>query len=113
MKIDHLQKLVNRRRRTIAGYTRVCTIADYIPALKKSAKKHDRVVSAVMDFWRSQDLPHLDAISKISYRRGVLTIHIQSSSARYQFDQLIRAPDLFRDTVRAAPATLSRIRTLA
>ena len=110
---SHVRGLIEQKRQIIADLTRVGTISDSIPSLRKSARKHCRVVSAVMDFWISEGVPHLDQIRLMSYQRGTLTVHISSSSARYEFEQLIRSPDFARATIEASPSTLSRIRTMA
>jgi hypothetical protein len=103
--------LIAHRSRRIEQRMKLDSLTDRLPGLIKAAKKTDRVVGAVMDFWREQDVPGLDEITKIEYRGGVITVHIPSAAARFMFDRQIRSPEFFRATAEAAPGTVSRIKT--
>lgn len=92
---------------------KVNPLADTLAAEIKSAKKYDRVVTAVMEFWQEEDVPGLEAITEARYQGGVLTVRIPSAAHRFVFARHVTAPDFFRATAERAPGTLSRIRTTA
>jgi hypothetical protein len=110
MSLDRLQGIVNAQRAQARTRWQSHTLADSFASQAKTAKGVNGAVSAVMAYWEEQELPHLDAIESIEYKRGVLTLRVASSAAKFELDRILRSPDIKAGTIKASPVTLSRIR---
>ena len=113
MNIQTLQNLISQKAARIRQRMKANSLANALADEIKSARKYDRVVSAVMEFWREEGVPGLEAITEARYQGGVLTVRIPSAAHRFVFDRHVTAPDFFRATAERAPGTLSSIRTKA
>lgn len=106
-RLARLRRLAPYRRRR----DRDCTISDLVDSTRKTARKTQTRTGAFTEAWERLVPEELSMACRLGeFRGGVITILVESSSAKYQLDNLLRS-GLEVDLRREYPGPLTRVKT--
>ena len=106
-RLARLRRMAPYRRRR----DRDCTISDLVEATQKSARKTQSRSGAFTEVWERLVPAEVSSACRLGeFRGGVITILVESSSAKYQLDNLLRS-GLEVELRRDYSGPLTRVKT--
>ena len=106
-RLARLRRLAPYRRRQ----ERECSITDLVESTQKSARRTQSRSGAFTEVWERLVPTEISNDCRLGeFRGGVITILVESSSAKYQLDNLLRS-GLEVELRRDYPGPLTRVKT--
>ena len=106
-RLARLRRLAPYRRRQ----DRECSITNLVESTQKSARRTQSRSGAFTEIWERLVPAEISNACRLGeFRGGVITILVESSSAKYQLDNLLRS-SLEVELRRDYPGPLTRVKT--